>query len=309
VTARADHTPSPDLRAGLIAGSAAVLLLVAILLIDLRAVSFAFGGLVALAADVPGTRRRRMGGIGAWLVGGASVTAIGPAVSLSGWAMALLVLVVVGASSLAAASDTRFGLSALLVGLLAILQPALADPGGVPAFLLGGIAAGAVNLLRPRPDETGPVRDDGGAWFALVRGVVVATAMLVGMTLFEDHPSWTALTALIVLAPGAAETIAAAGARLMGTVIGAVVGLALVGLIAGQPGLAVVVVLAVAAQFTFRPYGYPTVVAFITVAVVAGTALVGGSTLSATADRVLATAVGAGIALVPLAGARLRSAG
>jgi hypothetical protein len=71
----------------------------------------------------------------------------------------------------------------------------------------------------------------------------------------------------------------------------------------------VVVVLAVAAQFTFRPYGYPTVVAFITVAVVAGTALVGGSTLSATADRVLATAVGAGIALVPLAGARLRSAG
>jgi hypothetical protein len=305
VTAAADPVPTLDLRGGIIAGGAALILLLAFALFDLQAISLAFGGLLALAADGPGGRLQRFRRTGAWLAGGALLIGLAALLPTGPWPTAILVFAAVGGSSLAAGFDERVGLAALVLGLMAVLQPILADPGGTPAFLAGGLIAGALAAIRSRPPDTGRRPVEGGVVFAIVRAGAVAVAAWLGVTLFDAHPAWTGVTTLFVLAPGAQETLAAAGARLLGTLVGAAIGIGLVALVDEPFALALVIVLAVTTQFAVRSFGYHAVVICITIAVVAGSSLAGADSVSAGTDRVVATVLGAGVAVVPLVISRL----
>jgi hypothetical protein len=199
-------------------------------------------------------------------------------------------------------------------GLLAGLPTAAAVLAAVPGaptapltagwMLLGGVSIVLVGgwLLRA-PAPADPV----DSWTAWVHAGVMAVSVgiVVGVLNVVDvpHGYWIAATLTIVLRPFRGETTATARERILGTVAGAVLALAIALLVPGWAALALclVMLVLVAANALLGRSG--RVVLFLTPLLV----LVGsGDTVGTALDRVLTTVAGALLAaLLALVVARL----
>lgn len=134
--------------------------------------------------------------------------------------------------------------------------------------------------------------------FALVYAIAGASALSIGWLFIPNNRVWPAAAALVLIRPVARESLSMTAQRLGGTLLGAWLAVAIVGRI-GDPRL--LIAMALIATFMLAAtlkVDYAIFAVFLTAQVVALAALAGKDPLQTGNDRVLGTAIGAGIAIV-----------
>ncbi len=230
------------------------------------------------------------------------------AVSLTGDPFAAACFAALACLLVAPANAWANGLMAGLPTVAAVLTsiPSEHDPPAIAGWILAGgvVAILLISRLRGEPQEGQRV----DAWTAWVHAVAMAgsVGVVVGLLTVVDlpHGYWIAATLTIVLRPFRGETHASARQRVLGTVLGALLGLALAILLPGWAALlvaAAMLVLVIANALLGRQTQQ---VLFLTPLIVL---LGGGDAVVGTAlERVGTTVVGALFAvLIGLAIARL----
>jgi len=191
------------------------------------------------------------------------------------------------------------------------------------AFVAGGVIATAVSLAgarwagddTDRADDAGagteqPVvtaaearsvgevaRSDVGV-FAIIRAVAVGVATASGYMLFEDHPVWAMLTVALVLQMPARQTWTVGLQRTVGTIVGVLVGMAIVNwLDTGTVAIVIAFVLAGFGMMVFKNVSYTVSTIFTTCVLLFSQRILQEDTFSTGWQRIEATLLGTAIAL------------
>jgi hypothetical protein len=189
------------------------------------------------------------------------------------------------------------------------------------AFLVGGAVAIGVTALRLRvanqDEATNDVHDEldkvpGASFgrrvthaatspigvFALVRTVAVIAAVLLGFWWFSSYPLWVAITVIVVVKPSANQSVSTAVQRTLGTAVGVALAV-LVAQVLPKSDLAVAVAFLASGfmMIAFNNANYTLFAAFLTSMLVFGQQLVQADAFEAGWERLLATLVGAFIAV------------
>jgi hypothetical protein len=165
------------------------------------------------------------------------------AVSLTGDAFVAACFAALACLLVAPANTWANGVMAGLPTVAAVLtsMPARHDPVAMAGWILAGgvIAILVVSRVRGEPEEVQRL-DAWTAWLHAV-AMAVSVAMVVGVLNVVDlpHGYWIAATLTLVLRPFRGETHTSARQRVLGTVAGAVLGLALALLLPGWAALLV----------------------------------------------------------------------
>jgi hypothetical protein len=170
------------------------------------------------------------------------------ATSLSGQAFPAACFVALACLLIAPANMVRNGLSASLPTIAAVLAtyPSSKDPVQVAGWMLGGSAVAVLVLARLRRPSEPVGLDQRTAWLhAITMAAATGVTVLVLVWFEVPHGYWIAMTLTVVLRPYGAETSAVAGQRVLGTVGGAAVALALAVLVPGWVALAVAILMLV----------------------------------------------------------------
>ncbi|MFM9105159.1 MAG: FUSC family protein, partial [Chloroflexota bacterium] len=193
---------------------------------------------------------------------------------------------------------------ALLTGETEFSRPAL-------GFLAGSVAVFALLelwkrvqgiRLEPLPPLADRMRQ-GLAWgspvlrYAVVSAAAGAAALWLGWEVLPDNRVWAAATALVLVRPAARESLAMTVQRLAGTALGAWLAVSVIGRIEDPRLLLPLALLATFLMAATLKVDYAIFATFLTAQVVALAALAGEDPLRTSQDRVLATLLGAGIAL------------
>jgi MFS family permease len=323
VLVRARHALVLDLeqasvRRGLIGTLVVLVTILSLALLGQVGLTAALAALMVIIADQPGPARERWTGV---LV----VTALGSAIALlAAWAgsehlgiITLVAMAVTALGTLASAFGHAVAIRGLVLSLWAVIalsfagleEPALAL---AVAFLVGGLVAtailwvgarmntseGAEPVVQPVARSLDKLIHSPLAAYALVRAVAVGVAIVLGVTWFPQHPIWPALTVLLVMRPKLGEALEAGVLRTVGTLGGVLLAEAVV-MVAGDRELIVFAafVLAAFAMAALHGVNYVLFVLFVTTLIILTGALLGGDVTAAATQRLLATILGAIIAL------------
>ncbi len=287
------------------------------------------GTLFVTAAGGGGTMPQRLPGMLRFTVSGALLGGLAYASADSAVAVALVLGVATYAGTLAAAAGptaARAGLYLTLWPLFALLFGSTdAEPWTVGvAFLAGGVVAIAITALRlrfaahgesaagdepdvadlvagerlSRADQLAAAMTSPIGRFALLRAVAVALGVVLGFWWFSSFPFWVAITVIVVVKPSANQSASAAVERTLGTAVG--VGLAvIIAQVLPESDVAVAVAFLASGflMIGFSGANYTLFAAFLTAMIVFGQRLAQADAFEAGWERLLATAVGALVAV------------
>jgi hypothetical protein len=315
-----------DLRAGLLGLAVLAVFGVAIALVGRVAMAAAIGALVVLATDPPPAGRSWATALLPLVVGGAVLTFI--AVWIGGQAVpaALLVGVVGIVATLHGGRSRKAGIRGLVATLWIVLALTLHATGVgaleyAVAFAAGGVVGAGVALARARrgPDEgTGADDVEAGTLatplptlgallasplgqFAVLRGIGLAVAVLVGFTLFPAHPAWMAISGLIVMRPPTHQALVVGLQRSLGTGVGVILAVALAGVMGeNTPALVILFLASAFLMMAVREVNYALFAMFVTAVVVYSQRILGADAAESGSDRLVETILGVAIALVVL---------
>jgi hypothetical protein len=284
--------------------------------------------LFVTAAGGGGSMAERLPGMVQFTVIGAVLGGLAFWSTDSAWAVAFVLGLATYIGTLAAAE----GPAAAQAGLYLTMWPLFALMLGsadtepwtvVVAFLVGGAVAIGITAIRLRvssaetavdgdePDEldTVPGSSFGERMaraatspigiFAVLRSVAVVAAVVVGFLWISSYPLWVAITVIVVLKPSANQSVSTAVQRTLGTAVGVALAV-LVAQVLPQNDAAVAVALLVCGflMIAFNNANYTLFAAFLTAMLVFSQRLVQADAFEAGWERLLATVVGALIAIV-----------
>ena len=251
---------------------------------------------------------------------------------------AFAVAVVLGVATYVGTLAAAFGARAARAGLFLTLWALMAlllgsedtDPWRVSvAFLVGGVIAIGVTAVRIRAagldgtigsDEMAPTASVGDAgpsrvaqllaavsspigWFAVARTIAVVGAVLVGFWWFASYPMWVAITVVVILQPSTKQSASVAVQRTLGTALGVAVAVAVAQVLPrGDTAVVIAFLASGLLMVAFMGANYALFAAFLTAMLVFGQRLAQADAFEAGWERLLATAVGAIISLLVMAG-------
>lgn len=148
-------------------------------------------------------------------------------------------------------------------------------------------------------------------YFASVRATAVAIAAVIGLVIFDAHPWWAAMAALVVAGINPEESKLVAWQRAVGTLLGAVVASLLLQATDESAVSAGLVVLVAFLALLFRTANQAIFAAGITSLFIMADSLLGGAPFKLGIVRVVETLIGIGLALMvrPLTEPALRQIG
>jgi hypothetical protein len=313
-----------------LSGLATMLIVVAFLgVVDDVILAALMAALFVIASGRDGTMAERLPSMVRFTVIGAMLG------GLAFWSAdsAVLVAVVLGVATYLGTLAAGFGPVAAQSGLYLSIWPLFAlmlgsadtGPWAVSvAFLVGGalaIGITALRLMASAEDEVGDIdssdEDAESAAtglaievlsvvvagpvgrFAVLRATAVVVGVVVGFWWFEAFPLWVAITVIVVVKPSPSQSFSVAVQRTLGTAIG--VGVA-VGIAQILPRSDLAVAIAFLASgflmVAFNNANYTIFATFLTAMLVFGQRLAHADAFEAGWERLLATAAGAGIALL-----------
>lgn len=284
--------------------------------------------LFTTAAGGDGTMSQRLPGMVRFTIVGAAIG------GLAYWSTesALTVAIVMGAATYLGTLAAIKGPAAAKAGLYLTIWPLFAllmgsrdtEPWTVAAgFLVGGSVAIAITAIRLRvssedeagehypPEEMLSAKDSswigkvGAAMvspigvFALLRTFAVVVAVVLGATFFSSYPLWVAITVIVVVKPTSSQSFSTAVQRTLGTAAGVAIA-TVVSSVLPTTDLAVALAFLSAGvlMVAFNNANYTLFATFLTAMLVFGQRLAQEDALEAGWQRLLATLVGAGIAIV-----------
>ena len=301
-------------------------IIVAVVFIGVLGPAGLMAGLCALFLglfDERGARRDRLATRAQFVVVGAALIVL---LSWSGeeaWSAALVATVVTFCGTLAAGWGRKAAAEGQFLVLLTVvvLMVGPTDQSAVElavAFVLGGLVATAISLVGGHwagtesvdvsaatevdsPSVGDVVRSEIGI-FAGVRALAVGAATGVGYQLFDDHPVWTMLTVVLVLQTPARQTMMVGLQRMVGTVVGVLVGMVIVNwLDTGNVAVSVAFVLAGFGMITFKGVSGTLSTVFMTCVLLLSQRILHEDAYAAGWERVGATVLGASIAMFVVA--------
>lgn len=287
--------------------------------------------LFVTAAGGDGTMSQRLPGMVRFSVVGAALGGLAFWSATDALSVALVLGIATYLGTLAAAEGptaARAGLYLTIWPLFALMMgSADTEPWTVVVgFLLGGAVAIGFAAFRLRvsteaeagdeslPNELDEVpgtsfgeRLRGAALspigaFAVLRTVAVVLAVVLGFWWFSSYPLWVAITVIVVVKPSANQSMSTAVQRTLGTAVGVGVAVLLAQVL--PKGDVAVVMAFLASGFlmiAFNNANYTLFAAFLTSMLVFGQRLVQADALEAGWERLLATLVGALIAVAVIA--------
>jgi hypothetical protein len=310
-----------DLRAGAIGLGILAVVLAALGLIGAAAVAMAIGVLVVLVGPAPSSPSEWIRGLA--VVGlGAALTVVAVAVGADAVPAAAFAALVGAASTLEAGRGRGAAVRAFLMTIWLVLALALVDTGTselayAVAFAAGcGIGAVGVTIGTRRASGPGGTREPATeppptfaalarsplGLMAVLRGLGLGVAVLLGYAWFPEHSLWAAFTALIIIRPPTRRAVVVGLKRSIGTGAGVALAVLLAGLLGASTAAVAVLFLATAfLMMAIKETDYTIVSALVTALVVFGQRLVSLDAAEAGLERLLATLVGVAIAFVVLA--------
>ncbi len=309
-----------DLRAGAIGLGILAVVLAGLGLIGAPAVAVAVGVLVVLVGPAPASPSDWIRGL--VVVGlGAALTVVAVAVGAEAVPAAAFAALVGATSTLEAGRGRNAAVRSFLMTIWLVLALTLTDTGtsgiAYAIALAAGCGIGALGLAirtgrAGRGDETdgasGPVPTYAAlargplGLMAVLRGLGLGLAVLLGYAWFPEHPAWAALTALIIIRPPTRRAVVVGLKRSIGTGTGVVLAVLLAGLAGGStPAVAVLFLATAFLMMALRDADYTLVSVLVTALIVFGQRLVRVDASEAGLERFLATVVGVAIAFVVLA--------
>jgi hypothetical protein len=315
-----------DLRAGLLGLAVLAVFGVAIALVGPVAMAAAMGALVVLATDPPPAGRSWATALLPLVVGGAVLTFVAVSIGAQAVPAALLVGVVGIVATLHGGRSRNAGIRGLVATLWIILALTLYATGVgaleyAVAFAVGGAVGAGVALARaPSGSAEGTGTDDVEAGttatppstlgallasplglFAVLRGIGLAVAVLLGFTLFPAHPAWLAISSLIVMRPPTRNALVVGMQRSLGTGLGVIAAVALAGAIGeNTPGLVILFLASAFLMMAVREVNYALFAMFVTAVVVYSQRILGADAAESGGDRLAETVLGVAIAFVVL---------
>ena len=287
--------------------------------------------LFVTAAGGDGTMSQRFPGMIRFTVAGAALG------GLTFWSAddALAVALVLGVATYLGTLAAADGPTASKAGVYLTIWPLFALMLGsadtepwtvVVAFLVGGGVAIGVTALRLRlasedtagdddlPDELDEIPGS-SFWervtraatspiglFAIARTVAVVSAVLVGFWWFGSYPLWVAITVIVVVKPSANQSVSTAIQRTLGTAVGVALAVLVAQILPKGDNAVVVAFLASGfLMIAFSNANYTLFATFLTSMLIFGQRLVQADAFEAGWERLLATFVGALIALAAMA--------
>ena len=239
----------------------------------------------------------------------AAALGLGALVAEPAWLTVVITLVVVPVlvlSGLRSAAGRAIGIPATLTFIAGAGLPAA--PAG--ERFVEGLAGGAWALalfaivivlgLRPSPPPVPATPSGVLANHAIRLGVAAAVAVALAAALSLAHGYWLAISVAIVLRPGLEPTAERITQRLAGSLLGGVAGAVIIVQVGGSWTLIVLATLLVGGATALLLADYRIASALLTAGVLTMLDVGHGISVDAVNDRLLATAVGAGLALVAL---------
>lgn len=287
----------------------------------------ALGALFTSLQDFHGPIRARMAYLAGFTVVMAIVTALAWVVAGDMWPTVVGVFVVVLLGGLAMAFGPRQAAAGSILsvwlaiwlggfGTESLGQSVLAAVlGGALAMVLVLIFAATASRKQPatstaataRPDQpktgraTPPIDWRPPSEFAVTKAVATSVATIVGWLVVGSHPFWVTYAPLAIIKPDRHETGTAGLNRLIGTLLGAIVGFVLIAPLADTTLLFVLFLAVVFLQAATMGVHYAIFVFFLTLNVILSGALEGSRAEGLSADRLVANIIGIAIALVTIA--------
>ena len=315
-----------DLRAGVLGLAVLSVFAVAIAFWGPVAIAGAIGALVLLATDPPPAGRPLATALLPLVVGGTVLTFIAVWIGGRPVPAAILVGVVGVAAALHAGRSRKAEIRGLIATVWIILALTLYDTGvgalGYAVAFAAGAAAGAgVTWSRSRSGSgEGGGSDDVEAGtaaptqspfralltsplgqFALLRGIGLAVAVLLGFALFPAHPAWLAITCLIVMRPPTRQALVVGVQRSLGTGVGVIVAVAVAGLIGeNTPGLVILFLASAFLMIAVREVNYALFAMLLTALIVYSQRILGAEAAESGRDRLGETLLGVVVAFVVL---------
>ena len=285
------------------------------LAVGLAAGEEASGTVAALAAlntalvEVPGRWSRRLGAIVFAAVLNALLVGLGTWVAEPAWLGALTTLVVVPLLVLAGLRSPLLRQVAVPSTLLFVVAVGLPE-GPVADRALAALAGGGLAVvvlavalvvgLRPEAPPLPAVRPEVLLPHAVRFGIAAACGVAVAAALSLGHGYWLALTIAVVLRPGLAPTAERVAQRLAGTLLGGLLGALVIELVPSDAVLVAVSAELVGLAAGLMASEYRLAATFITGGVLAMLDIGHAVSVSLVDDRLLATVIGAGIALLAI---------
>lgn len=295
--------------------------------------------LFVTAAGGNGTLAERLPGMIQFTIAGALLGGLALWSTESGILAAIVLGVATYLGTLAAAE----GPTAARAGIYLTIWPAFALMLGstdtepwtvVVGFLAGGVVAIVFTSIRLRmsnkdeakdidqPEELDEVPGDHPTFvhrfvaatrspigvFALIRSAAVVLAVVLGLWLLPDYPLWAAITVIVVVKPSASQSFSTAIQRTLGTAIGVAVALAFASVLPrSDAAVALAFLISGALMIAFDNANYTLFAAFLTTTLVFGQRLAQADAFEAGWERLIATVLGAAIAMAVIAIAVNRS--
>lgn len=308
---------------------------VAILVAGVLEVVIGQGGLQAVVAALLVSAVGRSSGPATMVTTMVAVTLVGGSIGLlayvsaeSAWLAALFLALVCYLTGLAYAYGPMIGRVGYLLLLWAMAILIGEAHGGDPfttavAFFVGGAVAIGVALVRERvggeplrsdaeagggepvaahPSLIDVARSDLGIW-SLVRAGLTIVAVTLGYQLLANDldPFWVAIPLLVVLVPDRDQALFKAAQRGIGTFLGVASTLALLTLFGTEPAIIVVTLIATFGTVAFYHANYAIYAFFLTNTVLLYYWLATGHDLDGPGQRLIATVLGLGLAIVGVA--------
>ena len=269
----------------------------------------ALGALNTSLADTSGTAWRRLGALALAALVNAAALGLGALVADPAWLTAVVTLVVVPVlvlSGLRSAVGRAVGIPATLTFIAGAGLPAAPAGERFVEGLAGGgwalvLFAAAIALgLRPSPPPSPATPSGVLANHAIRLGLAAAIAVALAAALSLAHGYWLAISVAVVLRPGLEPTAERITQRVAGSLVGGVAGAVIIVQVGDSWTLIVLATLLVGIATALLLTDYRIASALLTAGILAMLDAGHGISVEAVDDRLLATVVGAGLALVAL---------
>ena len=293
-------------------------------------IAAAMGALVLLVTDPPPPGRRWVTALLPLLVAGTAMTFLAVWVGARPIPAAILVGIVGVVAAIHAGDGRKAGIRGLIATIWVVLALTLDDTavgavGYAAAFAGGALLGGIVAWLSARRGSDDDDDDDISVaeptlttitglftsrvgQFALLRGVGLAVAVLLGFILFPAHPAWVAISTLIVMRPPTRQALVVGLQRSLGTGFGVIAAVIVAGLVGdNRPGLIILFLVSAFLAMAFREANYALFAMFVTALVVYSQRILGADAAESGQDRFVETVVGVAIAFIVLAIAEAQS--